>query len=1214
MTFTPWVRALGCLVTGLSISYGASSAKGQVLAYRIAPSAGSLPAGSPGVLLSATVSNAPDSLNFNICFATGYGSASPIVPGSFSLTGTSANITFSVPASTIQDVPPSAFASGVFRAAVYAVPTTVVSCSGAAPPDAAVVTLNYPRLTGLSLPSAPQSNPKLSARLPTNITLAGTGFLSGSATAPGSTSTVTFTSNVSVPGAVRPISSTTLVSTIPIAIDPYVPYVKVQVCNTTPNYSYCSNVRNLTLYALPMDDGKVTVTPSSALPTQNVTVSATFGAAAPTLDGVPGGLVTFHYASTVLGSAPLTLDTSGSFVASASTTLQASTTPRIAILADFNQDGVPDLLLREPGSDTLHVVLGSSPSGSFAADVRFAPLASGTTILDAAVSDFNGDGFADIALLARSAGGVTNTLWILLNDGSGNFAAPIAAFDAVYGSHILAADFNHDGFADIAMAGTLNAANATGLQVLLGDGTGRFAAGPAAAGLNTAASASFGGFQIAAADFNGDGFPDIAVLNGASSDGSQVSKSVQLFQNDGKGNFAPTTSIATDGTASTVLSVAALAQGQLPSIILAGSTGFTVALNEGTSAIGFSSTRPFTAVAALRKVVFGDFNGDGSLDAAVDDGTTMHVLSGDSKGGFAESYGSLSIRSGPGSSLVAASDLNLDTYADLVVLSTGGSGAYTLQGYITSGTATASLPPSVFPIGIHNIVARTSGTYYVECASVGTTLTIDGMPTSISITSSVASSITYGQTVTLSAVVADATATGRVSFYNGGELLGTATLSNTTSPTARLTSSALSAGAYALTAVYSGDSIHASATSSVIDFKIVPAAPTLAWPTPASIVAGTALSSMQLDASASGVAGIALPGSFTYTPAIGTIPASGTQTLKVTFAPSDGNDYTTASSSVTLDIVPFTLAALSSDLALLGDPAKTISVSGTGFFSTATVLVGGMPIPTTYVSPTTLTAKLPGSLFLNAHTLQIAVMDSAVSPISMSLPFYVVAPLASVVFTGPTTVVPGTQITLTFGLTNPYPVDLSATFSLGFVPGSGLPSDPNILFASGSSIYTVIIPADSTASPEVEIQTGTIAGAITVGLDLMAGGTDVTPASVKPLNIQSPLSVPVLTSVVATRVGATLTVTMRGFSNTREISQARFHFTPAPGASVATEDVTVPVGPIFATWYADPASGQYGSEFTYSQIFNLTSDATVVQQVTATLVNSVGPSIPVNSP
>jgi YVTN family beta-propeller protein len=70
--------------------------------------------------------------------------------------------------------------------------------------------------------------------------------------------------------------------------------------------------------------------------------------------------------------------------------------------------------------------------------------------------------------------------------------------------------------------------------------------------------------------------------------------------------------------------------------------------------------------------------------------------------------------------------------------------------------------------------------------------------------------------------------------------------------------------------------------------------PTIAWPTPASITYGTALSGTQLNATAS------VPGTFEYSPGTGTVLSAGTQTLSVTFTPTDTTDYTTATATVTL--------------------------------------------------------------------------------------------------------------------------------------------------------------------------------------------------------------------------------------------------------------------------------------------------------------------------
>jgi hypothetical protein len=84
--------------------------------------------------------------------------------------------------------------------------------------------------------------------------------------------------------------------------------------------------------------------------------------------------------------------------------------------------------------------------------------------------------------------------------------------------------------------------------------------------------------------------------------------------------------------------------------------------------------------------------------------------------------------------------------------------------------------------------------------------------TSVKLTSSLNPS-SPDQTVTFTATVSPATATGTVQFLDGTTVVGTATLS---SGSASFATSALSSGTHSITAAYSGDAIDASSTSSVL--------------------------------------------------------------------------------------------------------------------------------------------------------------------------------------------------------------------------------------------------------------------------------------------------------------------------------------------------------------------------------------------------------------
>jgi len=93
-----------------------------------------------------------------------------------------------------------------------------------------------------------------------------------------------------------------------------------------------------------------------------------------------------------------------------------------------------------------------------------------------------------------------------------------------------------------------------------------------------------------------------------------------------------------------------------------------------------------------------------------------------------------------------------------------------------------------------------------------------------------------------------------------------------------------------------------------ITIDVVRATPTINWPTPAPISYGTALSSKQLNATArafiNGVS-VTVAGTFTYTPAAGTVLPAGTQILSEHFVPADSLDFNIPPDrTVTLKVLP----------------------------------------------------------------------------------------------------------------------------------------------------------------------------------------------------------------------------------------------------------------------------------------------------------------------
>jgi outer membrane protein OmpA-like peptidoglycan-associated protein/phage baseplate assembly protein W len=112
----------------------------------------------------------------------------------------------------------------------------------------------------------------------------------------------------------------------------------------------------------------------------------------------------------------------------------------------------------------------------------------------------------------------------------------------------------------------------------------------------------------------------------------------------------------------------------------------------------------------------------------------------------------------------------------------------------------------------------------------------------------------------------------------------------------------------------------------------------ITWGNPASIVEGTALSTTQLNATAS------VPGTFAYSPATGAVLPVGKQVLKVTFTPTDAR-LTPVTAEVTIDVTakPEVIPAppVSPTYSVTGAPKTSIYWGAGANAATYTVLVDG---------------------------------------------------------------------------------------------------------------------------------------------------------------------------------------------------------------------------------------------------------------------------------
>ncbi|MBT0651768.1 MBG domain-containing protein [Geomobilimonas luticola] len=176
---------------------------------------------------------------------------------------------------------------------------------------------------------------------------------------------------------------------------------------------------------------------------------------------------------------------------------------------------------------------------------------------------------------------------------------------------------------------------------------------------------------------------------------------------------------------------------------------------------------------------------------------------------------------------------------------------------------------------------------------------------------------TVGESVTFS-VTASGTAPLSYQWRKGGENISGATSSSYTISSVVVADT----GSYDVVVSNSCGSLASNAAFLIVN----KATPTITWNNPADIVYGTALGDTQLNATAN------VPGTFTYTPAASTVLISGnSQTLHVSFSPTDTGNYNTASKDVTINVLKKT-ASVTPNTAnkTYGnlDPAFTGTLSG----------------------------------------------------------------------------------------------------------------------------------------------------------------------------------------------------------------------------------------------------------------------------------------------
>ena len=287
-------------------------------------------------------------------------------------------------------------------------------------------------------------------------------------------------------------------------------------------------------------------------------------------------------------------------------------------------------------------------------------------------------------------------------------------------------------------------------------------------------------------------------------------------------------------------------------------------------------------------------------------------------------------------------------------------------------------------------------------------------------------------------------------------------------------------------------------------------------------------------------------------------------------------------------------------------------------YSQALVAAGGTP-PYTWAltggaPPAGLTLSSAGAITgtptaAGTSSVTIQVTDSTKATASAAFTLTVI----SASFSGlSSTAAAAQQLSGTLAPGAAYPQEITGQVTLAFQPDASLASpadDPSIQFSTGGRTASFTIPANSTTPVSFSLQTGTVAGTITLTVSWQAGGATLPSPAALTQAIQIAPAVPFISAVGTGTTTAGFQVLITGFSNTREVSQAVLQFTPASGQTLQTTSLTVSLTSAATTWFQSSASDQYGSQFILTLPFTVTNGgASAIGSVSVQLVNSQGTS------
>jgi IPT/TIG domain/FG-GAP-like repeat/FG-GAP repeat len=328
----------------------------------------------------------------------------------------------------------------------------------------------------------------------------------------------------------------------------------------------------------------------------------------------------------------------------------AGVTPEGIAMGDFDDNGKPDVVVANLGSNNVSVFENTSSVQTIAL-AKFFDIETGNGPVGVVVADLDGDGKQDIA----TANSESSNVSVIRNasvSGSISFQTKVDYTTATNPQAIALGDFDLDGRPDLV---TANFTNSGSISILRNTST---------VGLSFGAKQdiSIGSFpaDVAVGDFNNDGKPDLVVAI------SNSTKVAVLINNSGTAiSFMPKVEYTVDTSPFNVATADTDGDGDID-IFSGGSGGSSrVVLTKNNGQGIFATANGPQIQTEPTSFALGELNGDGFPDIVQTSGSATGSLTVLRNGGV-NTWSNFSYSTSPDPGGITIADMNLDGYPDVI--------------------------------------------------------------------------------------------------------------------------------------------------------------------------------------------------------------------------------------------------------------------------------------------------------------------------------------------------------------------------------------------------------------------------------------------------------------------------------------------------------------------------------------------------------------------